>query len=495
MTDGPDTLGLDEALEHFLPEGIEGTELTDPALFADLERRNETFAHLHEAFPTGVMPSEGYPEDGVGVDVGDTHRSWDAIGIDTVQVASRNPVLAAYDGALRGLREETGYGRPKNPDDPAMDASGMLMFEEDTPDTRFLDQDVTRHPDDTKIHTRNRRHVHDALRELFDGLNVADAARHYLQEQATSVVDGIIQQGSADAAQELATSLPLNTIGDMLGIPPSIRDGIRAASNNALLFQDPEIAQTLEESNSAVAEVALHMAILAESTETPEDVNEALADFYETLQTREFEHKTIGDYTFNDTEITNMMLLLAIAGNETSRNAIALGVYALATHPEQSDALAQLSPEDDSYDEVWDNAVDEILRWGSPVIAFGRRATEDTELLGAGIEEGQPVMLQFAAANHDPSVFENPGEFDITRENAGDHVAFGGPGRHRCVGERLAREQVKIMLQEIVQRMPDFELAGEPEASLKVTQSTVITNVQRLDIAFTPGEEVVDSAA
>ena len=174
------------------------------------------------------------------------------------------------------------------------------------------------------------------------------------------------------------------------------------------------------------------------------------------------------------------MLLLAVAGNETTRNATAHGMYALLTNPEQFELLKS-DPEGRI-----DDAVEEILRWASPVLHFRRTATVDTEIRGRQIKAGDRVVIWHISANRDEEVCDDPFVFDITR-NPNPHVAFGGGGSHFCLGANLARMELKLILTELVTRMPDMQLAGEPERLL----SNFIGGIKHMPVKWTPGPRVL----
>ena len=173
------------------------------------------------------------------------------------------------------------------------------------------------------------------------------------------------------------------------------------------------------------------------------------------------------------------MLLLSVAGNETTRNATAHGMHALLTHPEQ---FSLLKSDPDKY---MDTAVDEIIRWASPVLHFRRTTTADTELLGQEIPKDTRVVMWYISANRDSDVFEDPFTFDITR-TPNDHIAFGGGGAHYCLGANLARAELRLIFQEIALRMPDMKLEGEPER----LRSNFIGGIKHLPVSWSPGKRI-----
>jgi cytochrome P450 len=176
-----------------------------------------------------------------------------------------------------------------------------------------------------------------------------------------------------------------------------------------------------------------------------------------------------------DEEILVFFALLSFAGNDTTRNTTALGLKALLEHPDEMQALR-----DDP--ELIPNAVEEILRWTTVVKWFVRTATTDTELGGQDIKEGEKVVMWYASASRDEDVFDDPMTFDVRREKP-DHDAFGGGGRHFCLGNAVARLELKIIFEEVLRRMQDIELAGEPE----MLPSTWAHALTHLPITFTAG--------
>jgi cholest-4-en-3-one 26-monooxygenase len=185
----------------------------------------------------------------------------------------------------------------------------------------------------------------------------------------------------------------------------------------------------------------------------------------------------------SELEFDMFMLLLAVAGNETTRNATAHGMHALLTNPEQFELLKS-DPEGRI-----DDAVEEVLRWGSPVLHFRRTATTDTEIRGQEIKAGDRVVIWHISANRDEEVWSDPFTFDITR-NPNPHVAFGGGGSHFCLGANLARMELKLILTELVTRLPDMQLAGEPQRLL----SNFIGGIKHMPVKWTPGSRVLADA-
>ena len=174
-------------------------------------------------------------------------------------------------------------------------------------------------------------------------------------------------------------------------------------------------------------------------------------------------------------EIASFFMLLAIAGNETTRNAISHGVLALTRYPDERKKWWA------NFDELTHSAVEEIVRWASPVIYMRRRVTEDTELSGTKLPAGDKVTMWYCSANRDEKTFADPWTFDVTRD-PNPHVGFGGGGAHFCLGANLARREIAVAFAELHRRIPDIEATEEPARLL----SYFIHGIKRLPVAWTP---------
>jgi cytochrome P450 len=180
--------------------------------------------------------------------------------------------------------------------------------------------------------------------------------------------------------------------------------------------------------------------------------------------------------TLTAAEMASFFILLVVAGNETTRNAIAHGLHALTLHPEQRDRWMA------DFDGLAPTAVEEIVRWATPVIHFRRTCTQDGARIGEHtFNEGDKVVLWYCSANRDPAVFDDPFRFDLGR-TPNDHLGFGGPGPHFCLGAHLARREITVMFKEILTRMPDVHAVGEPAR----LQSNFINGIKHLPAAWTP---------
>jgi cholest-4-en-3-one 26-monooxygenase len=292
-----------------------------------------------------------------------------------------------------------------------------------------------------------------------------------LERRAATVVDDVIEQGECDFVTAIACELPLQAIADLLGVPQEDRHLVFDWSNRMIGFDDPDMRTSPEDGEIAAAELyAYAEALAAERLREPRD------DIVSALMTAEVDGEAL-----TTTEFDLFFLLLAVAGNETTRNAISQGMLALIEHPDQYRRLV-----DDPG--LLDTAVEEILRWASPVMHFRRTATTDLQLGGQQIEEGDGIIMWHISANHDEDVFADPFTFDVGRHpnpHTG-HVAFGGGGPHFCLGANLARAELRVMFGEIIRRIPDMELAGD----VRRLRSNFINGIKSMPVRFSPKAQV-----
>ncbi len=287
---------------------------------------------------------------------------------------------------------------------------------------------------------------------------------------ATKIIDDVIEKGECDFVSEIAAKLPLKIICDMMGIPESQYDMVFEKSNLILGAGDPDFVTDINliipQLLMAGAELANLMKDLAKfRRKTPSD------DLTSALVNTEIDGETL-----DDQEMGSFFVLLTVAGNETTRNAISHGMKALCDYP------AERAKWQADFNGVAPTAIEEIVRWSTPVIHFRRTATRDVELRGQQIRKGEKVVLWYNSANRDPAVFDEPYRFDLTRD-PNEHVGFGGPGPHHCVGAHLARREMTIMFREIFDRIPDLEITSEPDR----LQSFFIHGIKRMPCAFSPG--------
>jgi cholest-4-en-3-one 26-monooxygenase len=267
-----------------------------------------------------------------------------------------------------------------------------------------------------------------------------------LRTALTARAQRIAREASAsdvgDFVTEVACELPLQAIAELLGVPHDDRRNVFDWSNAMIGYDDPEYSAAADPMEPAMELLGYAMKMAEERQGCPRD------DLVSTLVKAEVE----GEHLSSD-EFGFFVLMLAVAGNETTRNAISHGMLALLEHPDQWAAYKASRAR---------TAVDEIVRWGTPVNVFQRTALRDTELGGQRIAAGQRVALFYGSANFDEEVFDHPERFDITR-SPNPHLGFGGSGAHFCLGANLARLEIDLIFNAIADHMPDIGLAGPPE--------------------------------
>jgi cytochrome P450 len=291
-----------------------------------------------------------------------------------------------------------------------------------------------------------------------------------VERRATELVDAVIEKGECDFVREIAAPLPLGIICDMMGIPESQTQFVFDQTNIILGLGDPEYVAEgtnplLAALTSGKALAELMNEIAAERRKDPKD------DLTSALLNAEIDGEVL-----TDQELASFFVLLVAAGNETTRNAISHGMKALSDHPDEKRKWAA------DFETVAPTAVEEIVRWASPVIHFRRTVTEETELGGQKLRAGEKIVLWYNSANRDEAVFDEPFRFDVTRK-PNEHVGFGGPGAHHCLGANLARREITVVFRELLQRLPDLEITGTPQK----LRSNFIHGIKRMPCTFTPG--------
>jgi cholest-4-en-3-one 26-monooxygenase len=268
----------------------------------------------------------------------------------------------------------------------------------------------------------------------------------HLRHKATVIVDSVIRKGEADFVDEIAAELPLQAICELVGVPDEDRRRIFAWGNAMTGIDDPNLGD-MDTGMAAAAELMAYAdGLRSQRAKDPQD------DIITKLTNAAAEEEGL-----SDAELGMFFILLVVAGNETTRNATAHGMRALLDNPDQLDKLrADPSPE------RIERAVEEILRWASPILHFRRTATRDVELRGKTIKEGDWVVLWYVSANRDEEAFTDPFTFDVDRW-PNDHVTFGGGGPHFCLGANLARMELRFIFSELVTRLPNLRLDGEVE--------------------------------
>jgi cytochrome P450 len=258
------------------------------------------------------------------------------------------------------------------------------------------------------------------------------------------VIDAAAARDECDFVTEIAAELPLQVIAELLGIPQADRHQLFEWSNTLVGGDDPEWRGTPEDAQAAAMSMYGYANELAlERKASPR------GDLVSALMEAEVDGEQLTEMEFD-----LFFMLLAVAGNETTRNLISGGMLALIEHRDQWRRLLA----DPS---LLDSAVEEMLRWVTPVMQFQRTAQRDTAIGGVPIKEGERVALYYISANRDEAVFDEPDRFDVGR-TPNDHITFGGGGPHFCVGANLARLEIRTMFEELLRRVPDIELSGPP---------------------------------
>jgi cholest-4-en-3-one 26-monooxygenase len=315
---------------------------------------------------------------------------------------------------------------------------------------------------DPPEHTRYRKLVNRGFTP-----RVIRSLEDQLRKSAAKIIDRAIAKdgGTIDFVVDIAAELPLEAIADFLGVPYEDRHKLFDWSNRMIGSEDPEYSVSKEDTQSAQIELYMYAnALGADRRENPRD------DIVSKLI-----HGEVDGERLSEADFDLFFLLLAVAGNETTRNALTHGMAALLENP----ALYHELVEDPSIIEA--TAVDEVLRYASPVMYFRRNVTEDMEYKGQHIAAGEKVSLWYISANRDEAVFENPNTFDIHRA-PNPHVAFGGGGPHHCIGAHLARMEMKVMFEELVARVPNIDRLGSPVR----LQSYFINGIKHLPVQLRP---------
>ncbi|MET9907366.1 cytochrome P450 [Streptomyces sp. NPDC006476] len=403
-----------------LPDGF---DFTDPDLLHARVPLPE-FAELRRAEPVRWIPQPGnvagFQDEGY----------WAVTRHADVKYVSTHPELFSSYLNTAIIRFHENMQRE------AIDAQRLILLNMDPPEHTRVRQIVQR------IFTpRAIRALEERLRER--ALSIAAQARE--------------RSGPFDFVTDVACELPLQAIAELIGIPQDDRAKIFDWSNKMISYDDPEYAITEEIGAQSAAElIAYAMNMAAERKQCP------AKDIVTTLVAAEDEGN------LNSDEFGFFVLMLSVAGNETTRNAITHGMHAFLTHPEAWELYKRERPQ---------TAAEEIVRWATPVNAFQRTATQDVELGGKQIRKGDRVGIFYAAANHDPEVFTDPDTFDILRD-PNPHLGFGGGGPHYCLGKSLAVLEIDLIFNAIADALPDLTLVEDPNR----LRSSWINGVKHLQV-------------
>ena len=262
-----------------------------------------------------------------------------------------------------------------------------------------------------------------------------------LAQRAQNIAKSAAAEGSGDFIEQVSCELPLQAIAGLLGVPQDDRDKLFRWSNEMTGGEDPQYAD-IDPAQSSMELIVYAMAMADERGKNPTD------DIVTTLIEADLDGEKLSDDEFGF-----FVIMLAVAGNETTRNSITHGMIAFSQNPDQWELFKKERPS---------TAADEIVRWATPVSAFQRTANKDLELGGVQIEKGQRLVMSYRSANFDEEIFEHPHTFDILRD-PNPHVGFGGTGAHYCIGANLARMTINLIFNAVADHMPDLKPIGEPE--------------------------------
>jgi cytochrome P450 len=420
---------------ELLDNPLGDTDLSSPDFWDQpAEIRDEAFAILRREAPISQHKA---PEDLLGIGEYDDRPYWAIVRHADVRAVSRDPeTFCSSQGVQFG------------------DAPPEMLEASQS----FLAMDAPRH-------TKLRKLVSSA----FTPRQVA-RIEDGIRANAAQIIEEAGPQGGGDFVSLIAKRLPLQTISDMIGVPDADRERVVTAADTLVTVLDPDVSgdrPLLEVLGSALwtlTEFAKGLA--AERERSPQD----------DLMTALVQAEVDGDRLTHD-EIAAFFVLLSVAGNDTSRHTTSHAMRALTRNPDQAAILRDHAGNDD----VYAIAVEEFVRWATPVLTFRRTTTREVELHGTAIPSGEKVVLFYHSANRDEEAFDDPWRFDVTRD-PNRHAGFGGGGPHYCLGASLARAQLRAIFTEIYKRLPDLEV-GEPEM---YRGGAFIHGVKRMPCSFTP---------
>ncbi|MFI6365004.1 cytochrome P450 [Nocardia sp. NPDC050630] len=399
-----------------------GFDFTDPDLWAK-RRPTEEFAELRRTAPVWWCAqsdrSSGFDDGGY----------WAVTKLEDIREISKHPEIFSSSANSAIIRFQSTITREQ------IEMQRLILLNMDPP-----------------AHTKNRRIVSKGFTP-----RAVEALRAALTERAARIVHEAKKSGSGDFVEQVACELPLQAIAELLGVPQQDRKKLFHWSNQMIGADDPEYASDAQTAQLELSGYAWTMAEQRRACPAEDIVTQLVnADI-------EGEHLGSDEFAF-------FVILLSVAGNETTRNSITHGMKAFVDNPDQWELYKQQRPR---------TAPDEIVRWATPVSVFQRTAMRDVELGGQLIREGQRVGLFYSSANFDEDAFENPFTFDILRD-PNPHVGFGGAGTHYCLGANLARLEIDLMFNAIADTMPELSQVAEPEH----LRSGWLNGIKRWEVRF-----------
>ena len=321
---------------------------------------------------------------------------------------------------------------------------------------------------------------HHAMRKLisreFSRPNLMRNYEALLRDITRTTVDAALAKGEFDFVADVSADFPIQVLARLLDVPQEKTGQLIDWGNEIIGFSDPEHAKILI--SDAESEQYKHLPFRSPVAQEVFDYGRELAADRKGGDGKDLVSQLVNKIpedgqAMSASEFDQYFLLLVVAGNETTRHTITHTMLALLEHPEQL-AKLQANPE------LIPDAVEEFLRWASPVYHFRRTATRDVELGGQAIKEGDKVVMWFASGNRDEEVFENPYDFDVTRRDV-DHVTFGKGSPHLCMGNNLARMEIRLMFEELIPRLQSIELNGE----VRRVRSNFVNGIKTLPVKVT----------
>ena len=321
---------------------------------------------------------------------------------------------------------------------------------------------------------------HRALRKLisreFSRPNLMKNYEELLRDITRTTVDAALAKGEFDFVEDVSADFPIQVLARLLDVPQEKTGQLIDWGNEIIGFSDPEYAKVLI--SDAESEKYKQLPFRSPVSQEVFEYGRKLAGERKGGDGTDLVSKLVNSIpedgqAMSASDYDNYFLLLVVAGNETTRHTITHSMLALLEHPEEL-AKLQANPE------LIPHAVEEFLRWASPVYHFRRTATRDVELAGQQIKEGDKVVMWFASGNRDEAVFPDPYDFDVTRENI-DHVTFGKGSPHLCLGNNLARMEIRLMFEELIPRLKTIELNGE----VRRVRSNFVNGIKTLPVKVT----------